>query len=93
MADDLEARMRARMTAAAPVARKAGDAQASVAGETAGATVRITVDLTRAQHRALRLAALDRGVSGMDIVRAFLDDLVEGGQASAEILAERVRSY
>jgi hypothetical protein len=91
VADDLERRMRARMASSAPVARKAGDAQASVAGETAGATVRITVDLTRAQHRALRLAALDREVSGMEIVRAFLDDLVEGGQASAAILAEKLR--
>jgi hypothetical protein len=89
--DDLEVRMRQRMAAAGPVARKAGDAQASVAGETAGAMVRITVDLTRAQHRALRLAALDREVSGMDVVRAFLDDLAEGGQASAAILAEKLR--
>jgi hypothetical protein len=92
MTKDLEERMRARMGASAPVARKAGEVQASTDGQTAGGTVRITVDLTEAQHRALRIAALDHKVTGMDVVRAFVDDLAEGGQASASILVGRLKN-
>ncbi len=84
--DDLADRMRATVAGGGAVTRKAGEAQRSDTGIVVGRTLRITVDISAEQHRALRLAALDRGVTGMDVIRAYLDDLVAGGERSREIL-------
>ncbi len=55
-----------RMTARKP---------AAPANSTLRPTVRYTIELDRAQHRALRIAALDLGADASAIVRALLAEL------------------
>lgn len=86
-------KMRGRLERTAPVARRPGEGAASAAGETvAEPTVRITVDLTRSQHRALRMFALEHDSDGSKIVRACLDELAAGG-ALADAVSARLAKY
>jgi hypothetical protein len=86
----LSDKMRGRMERTSPVARHVGEGAASATGETAARDVkpvRITVDLTRAQHRALRMFALEHDTDGSKVVRACLDELLAGGAVADAITA------
>lgn len=86
-------KMRGRLERTAPVTRKLGEGAASATDEAAAeSTVRITVDLTRSQHRALRMFALEHDTDGSKIVRACLDELAAGGPL-ADAIAVRVAEY
>jgi hypothetical protein len=87
---DLEDRMLASMSQG-KLTRRAGERQASTDGEAVGGKVRITLDLSRPQHRALRMWVGDQGVRIADVFRAVIADLEDDGPIARE-LAQRLRA-
>jgi len=90
---DLEDRMRATIGREHTVQRRVGEGRASAAGERATQrTVRLTVDLTEAQHRALRHVAVDHGTNASEVIRALVDELAAGSSELGAILTRRLGS-